>query len=290
MSEKFSEIGFTCDWIAATFDPRFGWDFVRDLTLTYGLTESHARPQRGYNRAVEYENGLRASWHSELETNGLHVQMSGAVLRWYYAQGRGWYEIMGWVKECKGRVSRVDLALDVKNSAMTPDVLCKPNLKPYSGRGRTPAFNVLSGGDGSWTIYVGRRTSDKFLRIYDKAKEQKDYDSDYIRVELECKGEVAHAVGWQFPALSEQGCLDMARTLIRGVADFNIPAWDAAMESDNLVLSIPQGRQRDTVRWLLDTCAPALAKEIKKRPKEPVIDQFLEALRQRLNELGLDLQ
>jgi hypothetical protein len=71
----------------------------------------------------------------------------------------------------------------------------------------------------------------------------------------------------------------MARGLLLGVADFNIPAWDTAFNGSVVALSFPQGKEKDTFAWLIKQCVPSLAKEIAKRPLEPVLEQFWDALR-----------
>ena len=80
----------------------------------------------------------------------------------------------------------------------------------------------------------------------------------------------------------------MAQTLIRTVADFDLPVWDAALKSVDVALSTPQGRERDTLGWLTNICAPALAKQIAKSPNTDVLGDFWHALRQSLRELGIE--
>lgn len=221
---------------------------------------------------------------------GLHVQLSGAALRYYSTIGVDWHQMLTWVKKFKGRTSRVDLAIDLHNSGLKRDDFVEENLKPYKGKGRTPRFVPMGTIRRGFTVYIGSRTSAKFLRIYDKAKEQKDATSDYIRVELECKREIAHAIGWEFPTMGQSTCVEMAQTLIRNVADFNLAAWDVAMLSRDVGLSIPQGKEKDTLGWLVKICAPALAKQIAKNPNKDVMGWFTHALRSELQLKGLDIQ
>lgn len=62
-------------------------------------------------------------------------------------------------------------------------------------RAKGPAVSMLVGHDGSRTVYSGRRASDAFGRIYDKARESKqDQWAKCIRYELELKGRRASAV------------------------------------------------------------------------------------------------
>lgn len=280
-------VSFTIDWIAATFTKDGGEAFLQHMWLDKSTMPVPCAPTKGYKEGYEFESGLRYSTNREHPERGCHVVFSGSTLRWYWATGFEWRRLMELIAEHEGRTSRVDLAFDFKDSGIDAGSLVKPNLKPYKGRGRTPKFNTLTGEDGSWTKYIGSRSSEKFLRIYDKAKEQGDYVGDYIRVELECKGEVAHAVGWTFARQNAAECVGMARALVTGVANFNIPAWEDCFERDVVDFSIPQGKQRDTFHWLVKVCAPSLAREIAKRPKDDVLQSFWDALRLELGKRGI---
>jgi hypothetical protein len=281
---------FTVDWIAATFERDGAEMFLEGFRSDGEQPPRSANPARGYNKAFEFESGLRYNLHTEKPEMGVHVFFTGSVILHYWARGTGWMQIMECVAGWGGRTSRVDLAFDLKGSKLTNEILCQPALKPYKGGGRKPKFTEVRGGDGSWTTYIGSRTSEKFLRIYDKAKEQGDYESDYIRVELECKGECAHAVGWNFAREGEAECVGMARTLLFGVADFNLPAWEIGLNGVLVEFSIPQGKRRDTFGWLIKVCAPALAKEIAKHPKEDILDTFWDALRLELGKQGVRVE
>lgn len=281
------QVSFTVDWIAATFTKESGFGFVHSLTGYGAMKGVSTHGTKGYDQGYEYENGVRVSWHSTREEMGVHVVLSGSCLRKLYGQELHWKDLFVRVAEKGGRTSRVDLAFDLKGSKLTSELLDKSALKPYKGKGRTPGFVKLWSEGGGWTTYVGSRTSEKFLRIYDKAKEQKDYESDYVRVELETKGEVAHAVGWNFARENMDVCVQMARGLLLGVADFAIPAWERAFSGGVVGASFPQGKDKDTFGWLIKQCVPALARQIAMRPGEPVLDQFWDALREELTKHGI---
>jgi DNA relaxase NicK len=58
-------------------------------------------------------------------------------------------------------------------------------------------YTILRGSDGSSTLYCGSRTSEKFLRIYDKGRESGFVDLlGSVRYELECKGAFASRVAY----------------------------------------------------------------------------------------------
>jgi len=284
------DCSFTVDWIAATFDEYGGMRFARKLGYKTWAHDVEGVPPRGYDQARELETGALIAWHTERKEMGVHVRLSGSVLRHYSALNADWHVLLSWVKECKGRTSRVDLALDVRGSQLALVDLAKTRLQPYKGKGRTPKYLPVGTQEDGWTVYVGSRSSDKYLRVYDKAKEQGLKDEDYVRIELETKGEIAHAVGHEFPEQTTSECVAMAQTLIRGVCNFDHPSWQAAIGARDVALATPQGKERDTFGWLVKICAPALAKTIAKNPSQDVMGEFWNALRRELQERGLDAE
>lgn len=283
------EVSFTVDWIAATGDEKMVKQFVALMERAGKHSSTPCAGAKGYNRGLMYNTGMRVSWHDKREEQGVHVVLGGAALRWYDAAGVDWYDILSAMKRHGMRTSRVDLAIDVRDSGIKHVDLCEQSLKPYKGRGRTPRISRVLGADDSWTVYVGSRQSEKMLRVYDKGKELGEKDIDYIRIELECKGEIAHAIGWEFPNMVRLGCVGMAQTLIRGQADFGLENWEATFQSERVELTIARGRERDTMTWLVKQCAPALAKQIVLYPDEDVLDTFWEALRRELQGRGMEV-
>jgi hypothetical protein len=280
---------FTVDYIAITFDEYHGLKFARQIGYKGWATDVEGIKPRGYSHCRELETGALIAWHTDRKDMGVHVQLSGETLRYYSTIGVDWKQLLTWAKKHKGRTSRVDLALDLHNSGLQFDQFSKKNLKPYKGKGRTPRFLPVGTQEDGWTVYVGSRTSEKFLRVYDWSAKHDKEAGDYLRIELECKGEIAHAIGWEFPEKDTTECVEMAQTLIRNVADFTMENWQISLASRNVELSIPQGKDRDTFTWLVKICAPSLAKTIAKNPTKDVIGEFWNALRVELRERGLDV-
>jgi len=282
---------FTIDYISVTFEEYHGLKFAKQIGYKGWASDVEGVKPKGYSDARELETGALIAWHRERKDMGLHVQLSGETLRYYSTIGVTWRQLLVWIKQHKGRTSRVDLAIDIHNSGLLFENFTKKTLRPYKGKGRTPRFLPVGTQEDGWTVYIGARTSEKYLRIYDwTAKHDKDSNRDYIRVELETKGEMAHAVGWEFPEQSDAQCVAMAQTLIRNVADFDLERWDASLASENVSLSVPQGKDRDTFGWLMRICAPALAKTIQKFPDRDVLGEFQIALENELYSRGIDMK
>lgn len=278
---------FAIDWVSATLQPFQAKRLGKVLGLGTWASDVNTTGMHGYNAGKELETGLRVMWHTENDSMGVHFSLSGACLRYYETKNLDGYSILKLIDKFKGRTSRIDLAIDIVDSDLTEKNIIRENLLPYKGKGRTPKFVTLLGDKGSWTVYIGSRSSEKFLRIYDKAKEQGDYVGSRVRVELEIKGDTAHQIGKAIPSNTKEWMVSMAQTLICGQANFNLPDWQTAFSSDRVEFGVPHGRERDTFGWLIKVCAPALAKEIVRRPKDGVLNEFWDALRRELNERGI---
>lgn len=188
--------------------------------------------------ATEPDNrmGVHVSWGG----SALGVVNPRAVLRNALAMG--------------ANVTRIDLAIDWHD----PLYLATMKFALDTGDAVTRArdWNLIQGKTGT-TLYVGSRTSEKFLRIYDKAAE-KGVDATWFRIELECKGDFARGVALHVDGIGYEYFGD----IIRGFCDWPTnPYWAQATTSPTLLEGIPRPeKQRDTFAWLMKTVAPSVAK------------------------------
>ncbi len=89
-------------------------------------------------------------------------------------------------------VTRVDLAVTVRPDEPAASLVQQAKAEYVNwqpARGRKPDWRTVSDSRGGNTLYVGERTGDWFLRVYDKGAESRD--ARYLgstRYELECKG------------------------------------------------------------------------------------------------------
>jgi phage replication initiation protein len=157
-----------------------------------------------------------AGWMGYESSADLRVgQMAAGLVAWGGAHQRGWCHVSltgagcDWVRDwdvaedCLDSLSgweprRVDIALDTfKRESSHEAVLDAYRAGGFTTRGRPPKLMQVIGEDPTdgRTIYIGQRTSDKFLRCYEKGYEMaKGLDSidgvpaaDWYRVELELK-------------------------------------------------------------------------------------------------------
>lgn len=276
------KIEFTYDWISATIPPESSGYLWKNITFGEHVENGKNKPQFGYTELICYESGARVMWNTERPEMGVHVMLGGSALRWMSEHGSSCTYVLLELHLLGARVSRIDLAIDVFGSALSPQVLCKPNRKPYKGRGRTPKFTQVGDEEDGWTIYVGSRSSDKFLRIYDKKKET-GYEGDaWTRIEVECKGKIAHWLGSKLPSGTLSDAYSTASTIIKTLVDFEDMEWRQALSSDVVALAIPKKSDRDTLGWLLKSAVPALARLMKEKPNDKIYETFVKALTDQL--------
>ena len=212
-----------------------------------------AKPKHGYTSALSSDDikGLSVYQNVQRPDMGIHVVWTGRALA-----ETELFTLMREMQALQASVTRIDIAVDVPEHwdiealykrGVEKDWVCKVKGKPVM---------VRSTGD---TLYVGSRTSEKFLRVYDKQAEQ-GADFPWTRVELECKGETARGIAG-YIALNG---LDRIPDLIRGFCDFpNDTAWMKAMTTPTPPLSIPKAeRHSDTDTWLLQGVMPTLVKRV----------------------------
>jgi hypothetical protein len=119
------------------------------------------------------------------ETQGWMIRLGGEALRMqpYPAQ------IIVAAKQAGCRITRLDVAFDFIGCEETTDAV----YAAYEGRqpgGRTLKTQVIYSSTGT-TFYLGSRSTERILRIYDKGKQQ-GLDVTWTRIELELKGALAN--------------------------------------------------------------------------------------------------
>jgi len=282
------DVKFTYDWISATGTKEnlFYLGTVFDLGERVGKSNKDAR--HGYNCSEKFETGVVTMWHDSEDRMGMHVVLSGSALRALTAKGFPPDFVLRELKRLSCRCSRIDLAIDLYQSSLKMVNFYESERLPYKGKGRTPQITPVGTDMQGFTIYVGSRSSDKFLRIYDKAKEQKDFTSDYKRIELECKGAVAHWLGDALPEKTTMEGYELASSIIKTMVNFSSPQWAQALASNTVEFSTPKPSARDTYAWLIKSCAPALARVVAENPSKDVLNEFARALRDELAKYGID--
>jgi phage replication initiation protein len=142
-------------------------------------------------------NAGMLAWGGEHQRGWVHVSLTGRGCDWV----RDWDVAQDCLESLDAwEPRRVDIALDTfERESSHEAVLSAYRSGGFTTRGRPPKLMQVIGEDPSQgrTIYVGTRTSDKFLRCYEKGRQLAESQgithidgvavADWYRVELELK-------------------------------------------------------------------------------------------------------
>ena len=137
------------------------------------------------------------AWGGLHQRGWTHVSISGQGCDWV----RDWSIAQDCLAGLQGwEARRVDIALDTfKRESSHEAVLASYRSGGFTTRGRPPKLTQVVGEDPTQgrTIYIGKRTGQKFLRCYEKGRQLAESQglesidgvpvADWYRVELECK-------------------------------------------------------------------------------------------------------
>lgn len=145
-----------------------------------------------------------------------------------------------------------------------------------NGRATTTAksWNLITGNDGGATCYVGSRTSEAFLRIYDKGIESGTHDN-WIRVELELKASKARFAAFTMANEPDDSAFRWAQGWLSGFVSFPDKTWQALMSAEAIPLARANKPEPDTRQWLIGQVAPAMAKYIDRTGDYRLVEDFL---------------
>ncbi len=264
---------FTIDWLAfsavGTYDanhPAIAYKYE-----TWSWMEG--KGSYGYDKSISTSDGCRIMWSSTRQDMGTYISYSGKALNAYLSREIYPTDIMQAHVSNGDVCKRIDLAIDVSNSAIEiADLydLLKRGLADTTAK----KYSLITSNTGD-TLYVGSRESEQFLRIYDKAKEQGDMATDKKRIELEIKGDRSK----QICAILSDATIESAdrrtRALINSVIVFDSEIWREIMGTDAQGLARSKDNDSDTEKWLLEQVAPAMARYILKVGKHDVLKRFI---------------
>lgn len=236
----------------------------------FGLTGEMTQHGRGYNRAMKLTHGV-IHWHSENPKQGISVELGGAVLGAVRVAGVTDRDMLLHISEVQGRVSTMDTALDLYNCEARPlDIIEARDNGSIDTRARnigTYESSTLIA--GQWhkgdTVYIGSPTSDRQIKVYDKAIEVGDRFRDWVRMEMRWRDNFArsaHAAMVRFDVAST------TRSAIQQM--FTIPAhWYALAMAGELADIEPVRRKETNTRdWLIAVILPVLERELSAEARE----------------------
>lgn len=185
-----------------------------------------------YNASTKMLDGAHIYYNMQRKNMGIHVALNAGSLALLDYRP---LQLVNMIEDWGGTVKRLDLAFDDFGDLLNVD---KMHVKILAGEVATRYRGVtrISGGQVGETekmgdtVNLGSRKSDSFIRIYDKAAEQKARGEDlpegvetWVRVELELKKDKAHAVARLLGQSASVGTISAgqeAANLLYGLLDF----------------------------------------------------------------------
>lgn len=114
--------------------------------------------------------------------------------------------------------TRIDFAVDIMGADIHPRYYFRQwRKKRAKTRTTWVKEEILNGGDKGYTVYFGAPTSDRRLRIYDKAAQLKLLEQAWLRVELQTRKPLANPL---VSAMHTQGIVTTGTQAIKNFVDF----------------------------------------------------------------------
>lgn len=255
-------VSLSIDWIEGTYKHN---EARRPMPLILTEKGEECTGFHGYNAGCKYQDGRLEMWHNTRPEMGLHIQWSGDALRLAPVDD---LSLCAYLVATDFTFTRLDLAVDVRGWDFHPslltgeiangDYICRARKFPQWGDPKNPGY----------TQYVGKRPSEIYLCVYDKAAEL-GIGKDHTRVELRCSGKRANTAAKTILRDSD------FRKLVLGFVRFpKLEKWGEIMGAD--AVKIPAEKTDSaTEKWLLSQCAPALARILDEAENDEFWFKFL---------------
>lgn len=250
------------DWISVTHKSGFNQKHA-NLDLTY----QNARGINGYTVGKRYTTGVLEYYNPAQPRMGVHIVYSGKVLAHIaddYGVSRD--EVLQFHTTLGGRIARIDYAVDIKNHNLDLTSLWE-QLESGQAITKSSHSRTQSGKNRGDTVYVGSRKSrKKLLRMYDKAKELGDFVSDYKRIELECRADVARNSTNVYQNSGYKA--NVISGMVRAFCDFPLSkVWTSILNAEPEKIPVGDKTTGNTEKWLLEQVSPALARTMIDNPE-----------------------
>lgn len=259
-------------WIEGTFRKGTQVNLPKNLPSKFVET----RAMGGYNVGSLYEDGRILMTNPKRPEMGAHLLWTGSACD---ACPMDQQKLIKHLSDNKFSFTRIDIAIDAVNFNLKPQ---RATEEIRNGQCKTRAKLCPTYSDPldpGYTQGVGKYSSEISLKLYDKAVEMGVF-ADYCRVELTVRQKRADAAALQIVSGTDY------RSLVVAYADF--PLWDewkAVM--DAVPVKLPSERKEtNTERWLLEACAPALARVIYFASNTEFYEKFKDATMINLEELS----
>jgi hypothetical protein len=260
------------DWLEGTF--RAGSPINLPTILSQDFVETKAF--NGYTTASLYSDKRVMMSNTDRPEMGNHIVWNGEACGLCPVAPEN---LIKHLRAYGFSFTRIDFAIDLINCNIDPAQATK-EITNGDVKTRALQFPFWADAKGKgYTQYIGKKASEVYARIYDKAAEM-GIDQDHTRVELV----VRHGRANQAAQAVSYGS-DFRGMVVSFVNFEKWSEWNKAMDVPEIKLPKEQ-KIGNTEKWLLDACAPALARTIFLNPEAGFFEKFTDEVTRRLEELS----
>jgi len=277
------DTAWSIDWISATFkNGASDLDIRKAMSFGFPLkTWTQTVARFGYSVCFIHPLGHSVMANYGRPEMGVHLSFGGRALSAISEGGHPATKLLDWCLTQGAKVTRIDLAIDVFAQEIDIRALASaPRVAAFPGSAKK--WRLWEGDDGGCTAYIGSRKSDKFLRVYDKAAEQKRKDVNWTRFELELKGDAAKAAAFQMGSLTDAERPVFVKGLMRALFNPDDELYQSIMDAEAVILTTVKDTSDKTLEWLLNTVCKSIANTMHRRSDIDVWGLIVEGVRANL--------
>lgn len=271
--QEQSRINLFLDWLRVSVPVETEHADLLPDHPCFAPTGEILNPLKNYNSCIALFCG-RVDWHTEQPRQRKLFTMSGDDLLRMRRSELHERTLCLWLDAFEDalNVPRLDIAFDTHDETVSPHrayVAWHDQLLVTSARKITRVQSTGDNGDtAGYTVYIGSRSSEQFLRIYDKLAEQTakrapiPEDTLYwTRVELELKDRRARSALHQ---IAQHGLDRTGGALIAGFVDWpESPVWQLIRQNQAELDSRLGRKQTDFETWFKNVVMPNFEKGLR---------------------------
>lgn len=267
------EIITSLDWITATRVGDYPEMIVPHRNIELGGRRKHS--MAWYNNTYDLIPAGVFSARTDTEISEGLLTLSGSALSAWRRAGWGDNRIMEFLMSVGAECTRLDFAIDIIDGDTDPrELTAEWDAGRRSGSARK--ISVYDSREDGYTLYIGSRKSDQFIRAYDKAAESGVKGVNWTRIEIQVKKDRAKAFQRDMArsTISEAG-----RGRILSLVDFtSIEWWNKAVRTGKLTEPerIPKPEPKP-IKWLREQVAGVFRKEYEPEEVDMLRHWLLEA-------------
>jgi hypothetical protein len=255
-------LAHSLDWLTYTIPATVGWGRAFPESDTLWLTGEVLPNFKGYDTRLALTYGS-VSFHTRYPHHKICVQFGGRDLRLLVEAGVDPQSLLAYALEYEAKVTRLDFALDVfgpsspkelyeaweEKTLKTPARSCKFLLTAERAKGETIK---------SYSTYIGKTDSNRWLRCYDKAAQLKA-EGPWTRLEMVARDEVGTRLA---TAMLTNDLGSAGKQAIRDFVQCDIDWFNQAVTGPSVYIAASSRKDRNTREWLKNTILPTLQRVI----------------------------